>query len=109
VGAVEAKKFPLFSEWKLARCAECAAPDLKSGKQLEAALPNREAARAGALPRKSEALGKTFWTFSDVAAKLQQELLAFLVASNGDWKQAPAHLTPLLEKIGNGMQLNAAL
>ncbi|RLN04996.1 hypothetical protein C2845_PM13G11950 [Panicum miliaceum] len=71
--------------------------------KLEAALSTRETARAGAIARRSEMLGKTSWAFSNVAGELQKELMDFLVTSNGDWEQAPAHLAPLLKEIGNGI------
>ncbi|RLM60276.1 hypothetical protein C2845_PM14G17100 [Panicum miliaceum] len=56
-----------------------------------------------ALGRKIETLGKITWKFSNVAGELQKELVAFLMATDGDREHAPPHLASLLKKIGNGV------
>ena len=92
MGALEAKKFPLFSEWQMERCSECVAYHSELGAQLENPLSGREVARARANDRKVETLGKTTWKISSTAGDVQKELVTFLMTYNGNCAQAPLTL-----------------
>lgn len=71
-------------------------------------MPCGEDARARAYAGKAEILGKSNRKISNVAGKLQKDLLNLLMETNGDWElnQVPPNIAKLLDEIGNGVQEN---
>jgi hypothetical protein len=98
VGALEAKKSPLFSGWPLERCGWSTQEDSKLDSQLETVVPGAKTSRTGSKASQFELFSKSTGEIGKLDDNVKGELFSFLAKHGGDWKdsQVPRSLVPLL-------------